>query len=150
MFLNKREARPIENGSFCTLKENIKIKIKKEDHYHRHGNPSGDSWSTSLHIADTDLLYVIDDSYLDVKGLAKVIVLKFEFDNGWLGRVNMSMEKKKYFIISIKNLNKINSLANGIHTLKEVRNTSIKHIFDRYNSLFDLHKRKIPLRWDDN
>jgi len=75
--------RPVEAGTFCRIPHDIKTIMKGTKNYEREGNVSGYSYHDKYHIADTDILYVIDDKALLEKVSEQGLVFVRE-ERNWL------------------------------------------------------------------
>ena len=150
MFLNKRTVRPVEKGTFCMIPEDLKKELKSTKSYLRVGNVHGQSYHKDIHVADADVLYVIDEKVFDKEGLYRVIPVSFNGNDYWGEKVDMCSKKAQSFTIE---KSKLTIIVGGIaerESIRSINGNRLGMLMSQYNKSFDLHNKQIPLSWDGN
>ena len=142
--LRKRVLRPIEKGSFCTIKAETKQIMKtKFSHYK-------DDKNRKLLLVESEILLVLDENVLGVKGLVRVVPVLMDHSNRGYGVFHTLMNtiyKGKSYLIDSKNLltfssswkKELDSRCSSGH-----QNHLIRTLKENY-----LDKRLIDLEWEN-
>jgi hypothetical protein len=148
MFLSKKAQRPVGLGSFCTIPNDLKQKMKQQQNYLINNSQT---WNQKfLHLADADLLYVVDDKVFDTEGLFRVLPISFDKDGYWAEKAMLCAQKKKSFTVD---KSKLILLVNGWkerESVKSVNDNRLSLTINTYNDNYELHRKNIPIQWESN
>ena len=148
MFLSKKAQRPVGLGSFCTIPNDLKQEMKQQQNYLIN---NGQTWNQKfIHLADADLLYVVDDRVFDTEGLFRVLPISFDGGGYWAKKAMLCAQKKKSFTI---HKSKLALQINGWKERESIKNTQenrLRNTMDTYNCNYELERKNILLKWEDN
>jgi len=140
--------RPVGQGSFCIIPDDLKKEMKKKKNYLSN---NGQQWNTKfIHLADADVLYVVDTDVFDQEDLCRVLPLSFDGDGYWAEKALMSAQKKKSFTVS---KSKLTLLVNGWRERDSVISYQagrFRQVIETSNSNYNLDKKNISLKWENN
>tara|TARA_R110000772_G_scaffold62137_5_gene139665 strand:- start:1310 stop:1756 length:447 start_codon:yes stop_codon:yes gene_type:complete len=148
MFLSKKAMRPVGLGSFCTIPDDLKNEMKQQQNYTVN---NGATWNQKfLHLADADLLYVVDNKVFDNEDLFRVLPISFTEDGYWAEKAYNAAQKKISFTV---HKSKLALELNGWkerESIKAVQENRLRNTMDTYNYNYELERKNIPLRWEDS
>lgn len=143
--LRKRGLRPIEVGSFCTIKADAVDEMKNKYSYNK------DSKNTrKISLANSKILMVLEENVLDVKGLVRVVpvLMDHAFGYGIFFRLmDRFIDKEKSFIVSSKNLESMSTSWRKPLESTYSPNHS-RYLISKVKENY-LNKRNIDLEWED-
>lgn len=140
--------RPVEKGTFCRIAEDTRTAMKGTKNYEREGNLNNYSYHQDIHMADTDILYVVDDNAFDKKGLFRVVPITFFDDGYWMEKAFKCATKKKSFLIDVSKLSIISTDIKHEQTVVDSHDNRLRNVINEINSKFNLHSKVIPIPWD--
>jgi hypothetical protein len=148
MFLSKKAQRPVGLGSFCVIPDDLKNKMKQQQNYTVN---NGATWNQKfMHLADADLLYVVDNKVFDDENLFRVLPISFSEDGYWAEKAMICAQKKKSFTV---HKSKLVLQISGWKERESIKNTQLNRLrntMDTYNYNYELERKNIPLRWEDS
>jgi hypothetical protein len=148
MFLNKRTMRPVGLGSFCVVSDDLKKEMKQSKNYLSN---NGQQWNSKfIHLADADVLYVIDTNVFDKEELCRVLPLSFDGDGYWAEKALLSAQKKKSFTVSKCRLTLLVSGWKERESVVAYQQGRLRQVLGTSNTNYDLDKKNIPLQWEDS
>lgn len=150
MFLTKRSVRPVGKGSFCRLSDDIRADMRNTDSYQKTGNHNSYTYHDGIHLADSDILYVVDDNVFDKKGLARVIAINFESEGYWMDRATKCANKSVSFTIDSSKLQTFTRGVKAIAKDMDLNFSRLSSLASVLNDNFNLHSKSIPISWADN
>lgn len=140
--------RPVGPGSFCTIPNDLKNEMKQQKNYTVN---NGQTWNQKfIHLADADLLYVVDNKVFDTEGLLRVVPISFDEDGYWAEKAMLCAQKKKSFTVDKSKLVLLISGWKERESVKAINYNRLKQALEYHNYNYELNRKNIPLTWESN
>lgn len=149
MFLSKKEMRPVGLGSFCTIPDDLKNEMKQKKNYivERSQARRGEF----VHLAETDVLYVVDNKVFDTEKLLRVVPISFDQDGYFPAeKVILCAQRKKSFTVDKSKLVLLSGSWKGRESVLSANTHRVKQALEYYNHNYNLYKKNIQLTWESN